>query len=441
MGIAIFEGMIVSSLADTMITGPAVTYFAFGMAVPVGGYMWLLGRTRPASAAINPVSGWLAAAAAYLWQRTRTRTTVVLAAITAAGAAICCASTTLAFVTFTSPPLFPGDPFAGPAEHDPTARGLALLLGVIIGLLAFRRLVGGEGNTVGITVIAAGCLEIVAALAIADYVSNSQPLTGPYADTVAPGPGLFVLPIGATVALIASALDVVLGLRRAFRQTSADSAVLPPMDESSRQRGPISMAATSAPAYRPGTILARSFGASTLFVLVVAVGALSPVALVVPLILLASSTERELYLYRQLRRPFRLDKGIVFTVAAGVAILGGVRIWELVRADSVLVVPSDAHPIAACAPSLNVPDQGNQVNRSIAGSTTVMTAGSKIYVEDAPTGDAALTALSIQGPGVVCAAGGSGFGETLIGLKPGVGTLYVRTRGGPTYRIGVRVNP
>jgi hypothetical protein len=41
----------------------------------------------------------------------------------------------------------------------------------------------------------------------------------------------------------------------------------------------------------------------------------------------------------------------------------------------------------------------------------------------------ALTALVLQGPNVVCAAGGSGFGEVLVATDPGRATLLVHTTG------------
>jgi hypothetical protein len=139
---------------------------------------------------------------------------MTLACAVAVGAALCVVAGFLPVVTFTDPPLFPGDPFAGPSEHDPTARGLGLALGIVIGLLALRRGVGGEGNTVVVSLILATLLGIVAGLALDDYFANSQPLAGAFAPTVTAGAGLILLPLGAAIAWGGCIADLLIGIRR-----------------------------------------------------------------------------------------------------------------------------------------------------------------------------------------------------------------------------------
>jgi hypothetical protein len=216
-----------SLVGDSLVTGPAVRWFMVALAVPVGLSLWLIGATNPRRADPRQLKRGYWIIGDFLWTRGRTRQSAVLAVMVIAGAAVCCTTYWLPFVTFTSPPQFPGDPFAGPMEHDPTARGLALVFGILMALLAVRRLAGGEGNTVVVTVILAAVLEFVAALAIADWLSNAQSIPGPYGVAVTPGIGLLVLPLGCAIAFVGSAFDVVMGLRRASRRFRASGVIVP----------------------------------------------------------------------------------------------------------------------------------------------------------------------------------------------------------------------
>jgi hypothetical protein len=110
-------------------------------------------------------------------------------------------------------------------EFSQPANIMPIWVVVVGGICVVLTVIGGAaaGNTVLVTVIAATALELVAALAIADYGSNSQPLTGPYAVAVAPGIGLLVLPLGAAVALVASTVDVGIGLRRASHDAKLEN--------------------------------------------------------------------------------------------------------------------------------------------------------------------------------------------------------------------------
>ena len=184
-------------------------------------------------------------------------------------------------------------------------------------------------------------------------------------------------------------------------------------------------------------MVAESLVSGTAVVLVVAGGFLPSGFLILPPVVVALAVAGDVVVWRRLRTPLRLDRYSVVLAAAALAMLIAIGFGELLRSDAVLAVPGDAHNVVECAPSVNIPDEGNQVNRSIAGATTVMTIGSKIYIEDAP----APRALHLEGANVVCAGGGSGFGEMLIGTNPGAATLYVDTAAGPTYRIQVQVNP
>jgi hypothetical protein len=195
-----------------------------------------------------------------------------------------------------------------------------------------------------------------------------------------------------------------------------------------------------APMYRSGTLVARWLGSTALFVLVVAALGLPPQLLAIEGVALLFALAGEWVQWRgHGRRLVRIGVGELLVVAVSVVMLGGVGAWVLVRPNPVFAIPSGVYAIEACPASTTVPDQGNEVNSSTAGSTADMTVGSKVYVTDSPTGASALESLSLLGTNVVCAAGGSGFGEVVIGVAPGDATLYVRSTDGVTYRISLYV--
>ena len=204
------------SVGDVQVTGPAVQYFFYALVVPMVFLIFLIARTSPRAPAYR-LTRFEIMLAPWLWTRRQSSKTMVLAAITGAGAILCAVANFLPVVTFTSQPLFPGDPFAGPMEHDPTAKVMGLVLGIIVGLLALRRAAGGEGITVPISLLLATVLSLVAVLALADYLSNDSPVLDRFAPAVTAGPGLTLLLIGAAVAWVGCAADLVSGISQSIR--------------------------------------------------------------------------------------------------------------------------------------------------------------------------------------------------------------------------------
>jgi hypothetical protein len=195
------------------------------------------------------------------------------------------------------------------------------------------------------------------------------------------------------------------------------------------------------PTYRSGTLVVRWFGSTALVVLLVALRVLPPALLAFEGVVLVVALGGEWALWQGHKRRFvRIGVGELLVLAVSAVMLAGVGTWVVLRPDPVFAIPSDASAIKICPVSTTVPDEGNQVNSSIAGSTAEMSVGSKIYVTDSPTGTSGLGALKLQGGGLVCAAGPSGFGEAVIAIAPGDATLYVRNSGGDTYRIGLHVS-
>ncbi len=213
-------------MADVVVTGPAVGYFFLALVVPAGFLVRLIGRTSP-RIHVQHRSRLETAVAPWLWTRRKHMSVTVLAAVTATGAIVCALTNFLPVITFTRPPLFPGDPFAGPLEHDPTARSLALGLGIVVALLALRRAAGGEGITVPVNLILATVLLFVAALALQDYLSNANAVPGRFAPVVSVGPGLFVLLIGSAVAWLGCVADLASGLSQALRSARRVAAAAP----------------------------------------------------------------------------------------------------------------------------------------------------------------------------------------------------------------------
>jgi hypothetical protein len=208
-------GMSGPVVADVQITGTAVSYFFYALIIPVFFLVRLVIRTSPRNPADN-LSRFETTVTPWLWTRARSKTTIACAAIAGAGAVMCAIANFLPVVTFTSQPDFPGDPFAGPMEHDPTARVMGLVLGIIIGLFALRRAAGGEGITAPISLLVATVLVLIAVLALADYLSNDTPIPGRFAPVVTAGPGLIVLLVGSAIAWIGCAADLVSGLRQSI---------------------------------------------------------------------------------------------------------------------------------------------------------------------------------------------------------------------------------
>ena len=421
--------MISTALADVHLSGTGAVYFLYALTIPAGLLAFVIMRTSPSRRSQQAVSRVEMQIGTWLWHKQRTRASTILGAAATLGAIGCVLSSVFPMATYTDFPMYPGDPFAGVQEIEGTARGLALALGLIVGLLSVRRAFGGEGITVPICLLLATLLGLFSALAIADFISNAA--TGPskYMSAVVAGPGLFTLPAGAVVAWIACAADLAIGLRRAVRSTPREARPSPP-----RSAVPLKPAD-----HNSAHLIAQSMITGVVLVVLVVFGWLSAPFLIVGLFMIVPNAVIQFYIGRRKRLPFRLDRSSIAVVAGSLAALAAALGWALVRPDPVFAVPSNAKHVSACGSSVTVPDVGNQVNRSIAGSTTVMTVGSKIYVEDSPVGSAALPALALDGPSVVCAAGGSGFGEVMIGTRPGAATLYVRTTGNVTYRIQIEV--
>jgi hypothetical protein len=448
-------------LADVKVTGSLASYFLYALAVAVVLLVFVIARTSPRRHSTRSLSGLELQLQVWLWRRQRNREGAILGAIAALGAVLCLLAFFLPVATYTAYPIAPGDPLAGVQEIEPTAKGLALALGLVVALLSVRRAFGGEAVTVLISLLLATLLAFVAALAIADFVANAG--TGPdqYMSALVAGPGLFVLPAGAVVAWMACALDVAIGLREPFRvmpreaQPPPPSPLPPPLPPSVPPAFPTAFPPAFPPPIPPPftpaaraaqpessavRLMAQSIASGAALIVLVLVGWLSPPFLIVGTFLVAPNVVLQLYVARRLGRQFHLDRASVAIAAVSLVALVVALGWAILRPDPVFAVPSDAHHVSACGPSVTVPDVGNQVNRSTAGSTTVMTVGSKIYVEDSPVGSAALAALSLDGPDVVCAAGGFGFGESMVETRAGVATLCVRTTDNVTYRIQVQVN-
>jgi hypothetical protein len=204
------------SVADVQVTGTAVQYLFYALTVPIVLLVFLIYRTSPRSPAYN-LSRFETMLAPWLWTRRKRLSTMIFAAITGVGAILCGIANFLPVVTFTSQPLFPGDPFAGAMEHDPTARVMGLILGIIIALFALRRAAGGEGITVPISLLLASVLALVAVLALTDYLGNDGLAPDRFTPAVTAGPGLTVLLIGAAVAWVGCAADLITGIRESMR--------------------------------------------------------------------------------------------------------------------------------------------------------------------------------------------------------------------------------
>jgi hypothetical protein len=211
-----------------------------------------------------------------------------------------------------------------------------------------------------------------------------------------------------------------------------------------RRLGPpssLSPSKRTPPTYRSGTLVVRWFGSIALVVLLVALRVLPPALLAFEGVMLVAALGGEWALWQGHKRRFvRIGLGELLVLAVSAVMLAGVGTWVVLRPDPVFAIPSDASAIKTCPISTAVPDEGNQINSSSAGSTAEMSVGSKIYVADSPTGASALGALKLQGGGLVCAAGPSGFGEAVIAIASGDATLFVRNNGGDTYRISLHVS-
>ena len=228
-------------------------------------------------------------------------------------------------------------------------------------------------------------------------------------------------------ALVVGAATLVLVSREQHRRLRPPSSVWPAKRTSST--------------YRSGTLVVRWFGSIALVVLLVALRVLPPALLAFEGVMLVAALGAEWALWQgHERRLVRIGLGELLVVAVSAVMLAGVGTWVVLRPDPVFAIPSDAATIKTCPVSTAVPDEGNQINSSSAGSTAEMSVGSKIYVEDSPTGADALGAMKLKGAGLVCAAGPSGFGEAVIATASGDVTLFVRTSGGDTYRIGLHVS-
>ena len=425
--------MTATAIADVHIVGTAAVYFLYALFVPVALVVFVISRTSPRRQ-VRAMSRFETQLEPWLWHRGRTRAGEVFGGIAAFGALGCVVAFFLPAATYTEFPFYPGDPLAGVQEIEPTAKGLGLVIGIVVGLLSLRRALGGEGVSVAISFLLTTLLASITGLAVSDFISNAA--TGPsqYMSAVTAGPGLFILPAGAVVAWMAAAADLSIGIRESLRGASGKPPSPPPPSPRRRAVG------TTNPEYSSAHSLARSIAGGVAVAVLVVFGWLPALFLILAVFPVAQNLAIQLYTGLRLRRPFRVDRSSFLVVAASFAVLVAVLGWALVRPDQVFAVPSSARHIRACGPSVTVPDTGNQVNRSIAGTTTVMSVGSKIYVEDTPDGRAALGALALDGPDVACAAGGSGFGEVVVGTKPGAATLYVRTNDNVTYRIQVQVN-
>ena len=445
-------------LADVQLTGAAAGVLLYGLVLAGGVLIFAIARTSPRRRSTQPLSGVELQIQLWLWRRHRSREAAILGATAALGAVGCMVSSLLPVATYTAYAMYPGDPFAGVQEIEATVKGLALFVGAIVALLSVRRALGGEAITAPICLLLATLLVYFTGFAIADVISNAA--TGPsqYTSGVMVGPGLFALPAAALMTWLACAADVALGARDALRLPHPRAASSPPSEPPLAPPSqpplppPLSppLAPPSAPLRPPrvsgarnefgdARLVAQSVASGVVLIIFVIVGWLPAVFLIFGLLLTGPNVVAQLYVGRRLDRRFRIDRASVAIVAASVLALAAALGWAVLRPDSVLIVPASARHVGPCDPSVTVPDVGNQVNRSIAGNTTFMTVGSKIYVEDSPVGSAALTALTLDGQDIVCAAGGSGFGEVVVATSAGEATLYVRTTDNVTYRIQVQV--
>lgn len=206
-----------TTLGDAVTTSPGGQFIIEGLIlVPALLFLRVLARTHPGRK-MPGLSRFERAIAPWLWTRERTRRKTVLAFVASSGAIICCVASLLPMVTFTSVPLFPGDPFAGPMEADPIARGLALTLGAVILLLALHRVVGGQGYTAPIALMAATGLSCVAVLALTDYIGNDHLARSAGSISASAGAGLFLLIVGSVVAWLGSGLEVLTAVRSSLR--------------------------------------------------------------------------------------------------------------------------------------------------------------------------------------------------------------------------------
>src|SRR5487761_1636170 len=134
--------MISPALADVHPSGTGAVYLLYALTIPAGLLAFVIMRTSPSRRSQQPISRVELQVGTWLWHKQRTRASTILGAAAALGAIGCVLSSLLPMATYTDFPMYPADPFAGVQEIEGTARGLALALGLIVGLLSVRRAFG-----------------------------------------------------------------------------------------------------------------------------------------------------------------------------------------------------------------------------------------------------------------------------------------------------------
>ena len=221
--------MIARFLSDVQVTGSTADDFVYALGLAGGVLVFVIVRTSPRRSSGKPLSGLELRIQQWLWGRQRTREGAILGVTTALGGLGCIVAFFLPVATYTSYAMYPGDPLAGVQEIEPTVKGLAMVLGLVIALLSLRRAFGGEPVTNPICLLLATLIVYFIGLAIGDIAANAATGASQYMSAVVAGPGLFVLAASAIVAWTASAADLALGLRGALRVVPSTPPPPPPV--------------------------------------------------------------------------------------------------------------------------------------------------------------------------------------------------------------------
>ena len=221
--------MIARFLADVQVTGSTADDFVYALGLAGGALVFVIVRTSPRRRSGRPLSSFELRIQQWLWRRHRTREGAILGVTTALGGLGCIVAFFLPVATYTSYAMYPGDPLAGVQEIEPTVKGLAMVLGLVIALLSLRRAFGGESVTTPICLLVATLIVYFIGLAIGDIATNAATGASQYMSAVVVGPGLLVLAVAAIVAWTACAADLAFGLRSALHVVPSTSP--PPQPE------------------------------------------------------------------------------------------------------------------------------------------------------------------------------------------------------------------
>lgn len=343
-------------IADVHITGAGATYFVYALALLIGLVIVVIARTNPRRR-VRALSRVEQRIEPWLWHKKRTRAGAILGGAAVVGAIGCVLAGVLPVATYVSYAMYPGDPFAGTQEIEGAVQGLAVAVGVIAGLLSLRRALGGEGVTSLVSFVLMTVLAFITGLAVADVIDQAATGASQYMSAVTTGPGLYALVAGVATGWVACAADIAIGVRQAFGSTSRAAAPPPPpAPPAPRPPAPV----TREPIH--AHLIAQSIAAAAAFTVLVLAGWLPVAFLLFGLAMIAPSGALQWYLGRRLGRPLRIDRYTVVVVGTSLLGLAAALCWALARPNPVFAVPASGHGIAACGPSVTIPDVGNQVN-------------------------------------------------------------------------------